>query len=92
MESNEKPSTYFLTVNGEKITVSHEVYQMIRKENNRIRDIERTDFRCSQENFNGNGGSWQRRRRSALIDRDGANLRGCRSGGSIRSGDSQNAF
>jgi len=34
MESNEKTSTYFLTVNGEKITVSHEVYQMIRKENN----------------------------------------------------------
>lgn len=51
MESNEKTSTYFLTVNGEKITVSHEVYQMIRKENNRIRDIERTEFRCSQENF-----------------------------------------
>ena len=32
MESNEKTSTYFLTVNGEKVMVSREVYQMIREE------------------------------------------------------------
>ena len=38
MESNEKTSTYFLTVNGEKVMVSRGVYQMIREENNHKAD------------------------------------------------------
>ena len=51
MESNEKTSTYFLTVNGEKVMVSREVYQMIREENNHIRYNARIENRCAQENY-----------------------------------------
>lgn len=51
MGSNEKNTTNYLTVNGTRITVSHEVYQMIREENNHIRYIERAEYRCSQEKY-----------------------------------------
>ncbi len=51
MESNEKTRTNYLIINGTRITVSHEVYQMIRKENNHIRNTARTEYRCSQEKY-----------------------------------------
>ena len=51
MESNESTSTNFLIVNGKQIPVSHEVYRMICEENNHIRYVERTEFRCAQGNY-----------------------------------------
>ena len=52
MESREQTSTNYLIVNGEKITVSLEVYQMICEENNHIRYNARNELRCAQENYN----------------------------------------
>lgn len=51
MESREQNGANFLIVNGKKVTVSHEVYQMVCKENNHIRYVERTEYRCAQENY-----------------------------------------
>lgn len=51
MESNKNTSSYYLTVNGEKVMVSREVYQMIREENNHIRYNARIENRCAQENY-----------------------------------------
>lgn len=60
MESNKKNSSNYLTVNGEKVMVSHEVYQMIREENNHIRYLERSEFRCTQENYTACQGDCQK--------------------------------
>ena len=59
MEGREQNNSYYLTVNGKRITVSPDVYQMIRKENNHIRYIERTEFRCSQEKYSACRGDCQ---------------------------------
>ena len=51
MENGEKNGFWYLYVNGEKVTVSHEVYRMIRQENRRIRYQAQMEFRCAQENY-----------------------------------------
>ena len=51
MENGEKNGSWYLYVNGEKVTVSHEVYRMIRQENNSVHYQARTEFRCAQENY-----------------------------------------
>ena len=51
VESREKTGANYLIVNGKRITVSHEVYQTICEENNRIRYIARRESRCAQENY-----------------------------------------
>ena len=51
MENGEKNGFWYLYVNGEKVTVPHEVYRMIRQENRKIRYQVQMEFRCAQENY-----------------------------------------
>ena len=51
MENGEKNGSWYLYVNGERVTVSHEVYRMIRQENRKIRYQAQMEFRCAQENY-----------------------------------------
>ncbi|MBQ9210189.1 MAG: hypothetical protein IJ153_00670 [Clostridia bacterium] len=58
-KSNKDSSSNYLMINGERITVSHEVYQMIRKENNHIRYSARSEYRCAQKSFSACQGDCQ---------------------------------
>ena len=51
MESREKTNINYLIINGEKITVSSEVFQMVCEENSHIRYKARIENRCAQKDY-----------------------------------------
>lgn len=59
MESRGQIDSRYLSVNGQKIAVSHEVYQMMRQENNRIRYRARCEQSCAQMRFSACRGDCQ---------------------------------
>lgn len=59
MESRGQIDSRYLSANGQKIAVSHEVYQMMRQENNRIRYRARREQSCVQMKFSACRGDCQ---------------------------------
>ncbi len=66
MEPGDHCSSNYLYVNGERVPVSHEVFQAVCKENNHIRYLARCEKRCMQAQYSKCQGDcllcpWQRR-------------------------------
>ena len=59
MEGRGHNDSRYLSINGQKIAVSHEVYQMMRQENNRIRYRARCEQSCVQMKFSACRGDCQ---------------------------------
>lgn len=56
MESGEQKKSWYQIVNGEKVEVSQAVYEMIRSENNQIRNRALSEKRCAQASYRHCGG------------------------------------
>ena len=51
MESREENTSWYLTVNGNRVEVTEEVYRAYRFENNRVHKLAWHERRCAQPNF-----------------------------------------